>query len=395
MRPTWIVLGVVVGLGAVAYLKLRSKADAASPSLSSTTAGGATGAKASEGVTPPSTPGMEAAGPGGAAAGAASTPLAAPALPGEPASGPEAQARALVLAIAERTAANDAAGLAPLVDRLEREFGDTDEARRHGLAQGLEDSRVALDDKKSLDARTEAGTRARRSLSRALFLPELFDAATGHPTEARTKLLASIASVQSFVMTRVDGVKDVTKPYVVAAGDNPLRIVSRDKLAFGPHALLFWNQGGSLDPKRLKVGDRLLVPVETLSIHVSLARHLLGIYLGDALVKEFSVGVGKAATPTYPGTYEVKDKYLNPDWHSPTGVIPYGDARNELGDAWIPISSPEKPKGYGIHGTIKPDTVGTDCSNGCVRLHNEEAVEMTGWVRTSKGDGQATKVFIR
>ena len=196
-------------------------------------------------------------------------------------------------------------------------------------------------------------------------------------------------------MTRVNGVKDVTKTYDVVAGDNPLRIVSRDKLAFGPNALLFWNQGGSLDPKRLKAGDRLLVPLETLSIRVNLERHLLDVYLGESLVKEFAVGVGKASTPTFPGTYEVKDKYLNPDWHSPTGLIPYGDPKNELGDAWIPISSPEKPKGYGIHGTIKPETVGTDCSNGCVRLRNEEAVEMIGWVRTAKGDGQATKVVIR
>ncbi len=38
------------------------------------------------------------------------------------------------------------------------------------------------------------------------------------------------------------------------------------------------------------------------------------------LVKEFGVGVGKAATPTYPGVYEVKDQYLNPDWHSPDGA---------------------------------------------------------------------------
>ena len=50
---------------------------------------------------------------------------------------------------------------------------------------------------------------------------------------------------------------------------------------------------------------------------------------------------------------------------------------------------------YGIHGTNKPDTVGTDCSNGCVRLRNEEAIEMTSWVRTAKGDGQATKVYVR
>lgn len=395
MRPTLIVLGVVVALGAVAYVKLRSTSDATPPLA------GSTGAKAA---------GAKAAGEGPAAAGAADAPrpamggagedsrdpsLAARLAPGDSGSGPEADAKALRMKLAERLAANDATAASALEERLAREFGETLEFRRLALERGIADSRLALDDRKSLEVRTEAGLRARRSLSSALFLPELFDAVTGRPNASRAKLIETIAAIQTFVMTRSGGIKDVTRPYDVISGDNPLRIVSRDRLPYGPNVLLFWNRGGSLDPRRLKVGDRLLVPLETLSVRVNLERHTLGLYLGEALVREFTVGVGKAATPTPPGTYEVKDKYLNPDWHSPTGVIPYGDARNELGDAWIEISSPEKPKGYGIHGTIKPETVGADGSNGCVRLRNEEAVEMTSWVRTSRGDGQATKVIIR
>jgi len=388
MRPTWIVLGVVVGLGAVAYVKLKSKADA-------TPLARPVDEKASEtpgaGATPPgraSTPGMEASAP-------SSPTLAAPSGRSDATTAPEAEARAVVASLNEKLAANDAAAVQGLEARLWKDYGDTLEARRYGLARALVDARVALDDKQPLDGRIEAGLRARRGLSRALFLPELFDPVTKRPTEARVTLRQTIASVNSLVMTKPGGVKDVTRPYDVAPGDNPLRIVSREKLTCGPNAILFWSQGGSLDPKRLKVGDRLLIPLETLSIHVSLERHLLGVYLGDVLVKEFEVGVGKASTPTFPGVYEVKDRYLNPDWHSPTGVIAYGDPRNELGDAWIPIASAEKPKGYGIHGTNKPDTVGTDCSNGCVRLRNEEAVEMTSWVRTAKGEGQATRVHIR
>lgn len=387
MRPTWIVLGVVVGLGAVAYVKLKSKADATA------LARPADGKAVETPASPVSLPGMDGS---PAAPTPAPAPLAAPAGGrGEPSSGPEAEARALVASLNEKLAANDPAAVQGLEERLAKDYADTLEARRYGLSRGVTDAKVALDDKKPLEVRAEAGVRARRALSRALFLPELFDATTGRPTEARVALLQTIASVNSFVMTKDGGVKDVTRPYDVVAGDNPLRIVSRDKLTCGPNAILYWSQSGSLDPKRLKVGDRLLIPLETLSIHVSLERHLLGVYLGDTLVKEFTVGVGKPSTPTYPGVYEVKDKYLNPDWHSPHGVIPYGDPKNELGDAWIPISSAEKPKGYGIHGTNKPDTVGTDCSNGCVRLRNEEAVEMTSWVRTARGDGQATRVYIR
>lgn len=401
MRPTWIVLGVVVVLGSVAYVKLRAKANDASPAplarpadaAAAKPVGQPVGMNAADVVPVAHTPGAGMAGAPSMAEGA--VPLAAQAPSADAPDALETQAHALRALLAEKLAAGDGSAAAALEAQLEKEYGDTDEARRAGLERGIADARLALDDRKPLDARTQAGVRARRTLSRAIFLPELFDATTGLPVEARAKLLSTIAAVQAFVMTYGDGIAGVTRPYEVIAGDSPLRIVSRDKLPIGPHALLFWNQGGSLDPKRLKAGDRLLVPIETLSIRVSLKRHLLDIYLGEALVKEFNVGVGKASTPTPPGTYEVKDKYLNPDWHSPNGVIPYGDPRNELGDAWIPISSPEKPKGYGIHGTIRPDTVGTDCSNGCVRLRNEEAVEMTGWVRTAKNEGQATKVYIR
>jgi hypothetical protein len=215
--------------------------------------------------------------------------------------------------------------------------------------------------------------------------------------------VATLASLNTLVMTYPKGIPGTTTLYDVKAGDNPVRIVSREKLPYGPNVLLFWNHGGNLDPSRLRAGERLVLPTEPLEVRVDRARHRVGLYLGGVLVKEFDAGVGKAATPTHPGVYEVKDKYLNPDWHVPPElqkpgedrVIRYGDPRNELGDAWIPISSPEHPTGFGVHGTTKPDTVGTDCSNGCVRLRNPEAVEMTTWVRTAKNDGVATKVIIR
>ncbi len=216
-------------------------------------------------------------------------------------------------------------------------------------------------------------------------------------------MIATLTSLNALVMTWRATLPGVTTSYEVKPGDSPVRIVSRQKLPYGPNVLLFWNHGGNLDPARLRAGEVLIVPTEALEARVDRTRHLLGLYLGGVLVKEFQVGVGKASSPTHPGVYEVKDKYLNPDWHVPPEllqpgqprVIPYGDPRNELGDAWIPISSMEHPTGYGIHGTTRPDTVGTDCSNGCVRLRNAEAIEMTGWLRTSKNDGAASRVIIK
>ena len=74
-------------------------------------------------------------------------------------------------------------------------------------------------------------------------------------------------------------------------------------------------------------------------------------------------------------------------------VRPY--PRNELGTVWIHIANSEHPAGYGIHGTIKSESVGAACSQGCVRLSNAEASEVYWWVRTAAGGGEATKVLIR
>jgi lipoprotein-anchoring transpeptidase ErfK/SrfK len=32
--------------------------------------------------------------------------------------------------------------------------------------------------------------------------------------------------------------------------------------------------------------------------------------------------------------------------------------------------------GYGIHGTWLPETIGTESSNGCIRMKNEEVNEL-------------------
>jgi len=406
MKPTWIVLGLALGLGAVAYAKLRevaSERESAKTPLARTVEPRPGDAKASE-----------AGPPGAAKAGEPATPPppdgtpplaksagAAPSTP--PTSEPAEQAAAALRAslVAARKAGDSAAADA-IENRLDGEFRDTAESRRVALDRGATLAKEALRDDRPLDARVPVGDRARRDLSRALFLPEMFDPA-GAPTEDRRRLVATIVSLNTLVMTYAKGLAGVTTVYDVKPGDNPVRIVSRERLPYGPNVLLFWNHGGNLDPSRLRAGERLVLPAEALEVRVDRARHRAGLYVGGVLAKEFEVGVGKPSTPTPPGVYEVKDKYLNPDWHVPPElqkpgedrVIRYGDPRNELGDAWIPISSPDHPTGFGIHGTVRPETVGTDCSNGCVRLRNAEAVEMTTWVRTAKNEGAATRVVIR
>jgi lipoprotein-anchoring transpeptidase ErfK/SrfK len=381
MRPTWIVLGLVVGIGTVAYVRLRSKADGAALARPSVPA-----APASDAARPP------VASPAAAEPRPASAPATAPEA-GRAPSEAETRAADLRRRIAERLAARDEAAARVLETELEQRFPETDEARRHAWGRGWEAKQAASG---RPDAeRLPLLDRARRDLSRGLFLPEMFDE-TGRPNAMRAQAVAAIAEMNAAIYTYKPGLPGVTQTYRVERGDTPVRVVDHGtrQLPYGPNVVLYWNYGRGLDPRRMRAGDVLVLPVEPLTFRVDRSRHLLGIWIGDALVKEHDVGVGRAATPTPVGTFEVKDKYRNPDWHSPTGLIRYGDPKNELGDAWIEISSPEHPKGYGVHGTNRPDTVGSDCSNGCVRLRNEEAVELLGWVRTGR-HGPATKIVVR
>ena len=265
---------------------------------------------------------------------------------------------------------------------------------RHAVERGSAALRAA--EGKPLSQALPLLDRARRDLSRGLFLREMFDAATGKPTEERLRLVQAIAHANAKVMTAPAAIAGVTAAYVVKPGDSPVGIVTRDRLPYGHNAILYWNHGGDLDPTRLRAGETLMLPLEPLSIEVRLGRHLLGVYFGDWLAKEFEVGVGAKDSPTPLDDYDVGDKQRNPDWTPPGGKrIPFGSPENELGDAWIEIKSAAHPKGLGIHGTNKPDTVGTDCSHGCVRLKNAEAVEVFWWVRTGRSGGAATKVHVR
>jgi hypothetical protein len=377
MRPTWLVLGAIVALGAVAYVKVRSDA---APEHATTGAGAAAPAPSRE--TP--SPALQREQP--APPAAAATPAAEP--------GPaEARAVEILGEMAAAESRGDAARLADLTETLRREAWDTPSARAFAVRAGM----ALVQEARGLEGleRVRRLDRARRLLSRGVYDPSLFDE-RGAPRPERARLVEASQQANQLVMRYGPGLPGVTEPYEVPPGVAPVQIVSRGQLPYGHNALLHWNHGGDLDPARLRAGERLLLPKEELRVEVHLRLHLLGVFLGDWFVKEFAVGVGAKDTPTPVGRFTVADKHENPDWWSKKdGLIPYGDPRNELGAAWIPIVNDEHPTSYGIHGTNRPDTVGSDCSQGCVRLRNEDVRELFYWVRRKTAGGPATVVEIR
>ncbi len=104
----------------------------------------------------------------------------------------------------------------------------------------------------------------------------------------------------------------------------------------------------------------------------------LTVFLGDHWLKEYPVGVGKEGEETPIGKWKVTTMTPNPDWHKPGKTIPFGDPANILGTRWIGLTK----KGYGIHGTTKPDTIRTASSAGCVRMLNKDVEELFELVTT-------------
>jgi hypothetical protein len=93
------------------------------------------------------------------------------------------------------------------------------------------------------------------------------------------------------------------------------------------------------------------------------------------LAEVWPCAIGKPESPTPTGRFEVTVTLENPTWYWQGKAIPPGPD-NGLGDWFIGISK----KGYGLHGTNEPPSIGTAASHGCVRMYNEHAGELVSLV---------------
>lgn len=106
----------------------------------------------------------------------------------------------------------------------------------------------------------------------------------------------------------------------------------------------------------------------------------LYLVLNDRQAMRYGIGVGREGF-TWSGEQTVARKAEWPDWHPPTEMIgrqPYlprfmaGGPGNPLGARAMYLGETE----YRIHGTNKPDTIGKRVSSGCIRLTNEDVMDL-------------------
>ncbi|MGI6190074.1 MAG: L,D-transpeptidase family protein [Clostridiales bacterium] len=96
------------------------------------------------------------------------------------------------------------------------------------------------------------------------------------------------------------------------------------------------------------------------NITIDLEEKELTLRQGEQILEVYPVAVGTPSTPTPTGNWRIIQKTLNPG--------------GPFGARWMRLSVPWG--GYGIHGTDEPGSIGTAASHGCVRMLNEDVIEL-------------------
>jgi hypothetical protein len=114
------------------------------------------------------------------------------------------------------------------------------------------------------------------------------------------------------------------------------------------------------------------IPMEGIALVVSREDYLMAMYVDGALAQTFPVGLGRGgSTPT--GRFAIANKIRNPDWYNRGDVVPAGDPRNPLGNAWMGLGQGGEATSYGIHPTTESASIGANESRGCVRMRPGDA----------------------
>ncbi|MGB9793017.1 MAG: L,D-transpeptidase family protein [Thermacetogeniaceae bacterium] len=105
-------------------------------------------------------------------------------------------------------------------------------------------------------------------------------------------------------------------------------------------------------------------PHGPVSIIVDTEKRTLTVMDRDRVYRQFPVAVGKPSTPSPVGDWMIIEKDAN--------------CGGGFGARWLGLNVPWGI--YGIHGTNKPWSIGEAVSAGCIRMYNEDIIQLYEWV---------------
>jgi lipoprotein-anchoring transpeptidase ErfK/SrfK len=117
------------------------------------------------------------------------------------------------------------------------------------------------------------------------------------------------------------------------------------------------------------------------TIVVRTSERRLYLVLGEGRALRYPVAVGRPSKQ-WQGEARVNGKHVHPAWSPPDevrqdnpklpDVIPGGAPNNPMGPRALTLSGGE----YAIHGTNRPESIGTFASYGCIRMYNQDIVDL-------------------
>jgi lipoprotein-anchoring transpeptidase ErfK/SrfK len=109
------------------------------------------------------------------------------------------------------------------------------------------------------------------------------------------------------------------------------------------------------------------------TVLVSIPDRQLVVLVNGIVVAGFPIAVGADESPSPTGEFTIVNRVSNPTYYHEGVVIPAGKG-NPVGTRWLGLSQ----KGYGIHGTNAPKSIGRAASHGCIRLRNRDMENLFG-----------------
>lgn len=173
----------------------------------------------------------------------------------------------------------------------------------------------------------------------------------------------------------------LTETYTVVAGDALERI--RRKRELTTEWMLIQRVNKLASPNSLKIGQKLKLVRGPFHAVITKSDYRLDLFTGSPdeperwlYIRSFNVGLGTDnGTPV--GTFTIRNKMQNPEWRNPrTGeFFDREDPKIPIGEYWLGwegLGDSAPITGYGLHGTVDPQSVGKQMSMGCARLLDED-----------------------
>jgi lipoprotein-anchoring transpeptidase ErfK/SrfK len=169
--------------------------------------------------------------------------------------------------------------------------------------------------------------------------------------------------------------------FLFSGGEPPPRYAPQEPVAYGRYA----DPGeepaqAEMDPKYVMQP----VPYEggepAGTIIIDTPRKFLFLVRGDGTALRYGIGVGRPGF-TWAGVKHVSMKREWPDWRPPPEMLKRrpdlpgfmaGGPDNPLGARALYLGSSL----YRIHGSNEPWTIGTQVSSGCIRMRNEDVIDL-------------------